>query len=137
MTLIARFGPGVRILQPVACLATDTVGKWMAIRGDRVNGKWRVERADPRDETKMPAVGVLVSKSTPTVGVMHMFGPLRDFYLGLNFGKSYFIGDNGVLSETLPTVLPGGYALVQKVGESMSSDLLWVAGDLGVIKRVG
>ena len=90
----------LRYLQDVACLTGDVIGNCVCIRGDRVNGKWRVQTADPEDVTKMPALGILISKSTPTVGVVQLFGPCESFS-GLTPGSSYFINGSSI-SLTMP-----------------------------------
>jgi len=121
-------------LQDVACLSGDVVGNTVCVRGDRVNGKWRVETADPRDVNKMPALGILISKSTPTVGVMRLFGPCESF-TGMTPGKSYFVNGSSI-ALTMPDPLPGGYAIVQRMGLAVASDRLWLPGDLTMYKKI-
>jgi hypothetical protein len=125
--------PGYR--QAVACLAADEVGKLMSIRDDRVNGKWRVQTSDPHVFSKMPAMGVLISKSTPTVGIMQMNGPC-DIFTGLNYMRSaYFVGINGNIATGPPAVGGGGFSFVQSIGKPVASDILWLSGNLHIIKR--
>lgn len=120
--------------RPVACLVTDTASDFTCIRGDRVNGKWRVEKADPENEAKMPAVGVLVSKSTPTVGIIQVTGPCG-LFSGLDFTKSaYHLGASGIQSG-LPVVGGGGYVMVQQIGKPVASDVLWLTNDTRMVKR--
>lgn len=118
----------------VACLSSDTVGDFVCIRGERVNGKWRVEKANPEDQTKMPSVGVLVSKSTPTVGIMQLVGPCT-LFTGLDFTKpAYHLWSSGIQSG-LPPIGPGGYVMVQQVGKPVSSDILWLSNDTRMVKQ--
>ena len=125
----------VKYTQDVACLSTDAVGKPMCIRGDRVNGKWRVEQANPTLDGKMPAIGILISKSTPTVGVIQLFGPVVDIFTGLDFTKpSYMVGETGI-QDTAPAPGGGGYAWVQHIGKPVASDVLLLLGDLSMLKR--
>lgn len=124
-----------RIYQDVACLSSDSVGDPMCIRGERVNGKWRVERADPTNEAKMPAIGILVSKSTPTVGVVQLFGPVMNIFTGLDLSAlSYMVGTSGI-QPTPPLPGPGGYVWVQHIGKPVASDILLLLGDLWMMKR--
>ena len=125
----------LRYRQPVACLAGDIVGSGVCVRGDRVNGKWRVQTADPFNGDKMPAIGILISKSTPTVGEMQLIGPC-DIFSGLIPGKPYFI--NGLTIDLeIPDPLVGGYAMVQNIGHAVASDILWLPGNLNMIRRRG
>jgi hypothetical protein len=120
--------------QDVACLASDSVGDWMCTRGDRVNGKWRVHKADPRDIDKMPAIGVLISKSTPTVGVMQIMGPCESF-TSLDYTKPLaWLGDSG-LQYMPPIANSGGYVMAQKLGKPMANNIFWITGSLEMIKR--
>ncbi|PNX51468.1 MAG: hypothetical protein BV456_03130 [Thermoplasmata archaeon M8B2D] len=121
--------------QDVACLSSDSIGDWMCIRGDRVNGKWRVQKADPRDIDKMPAVGVLISKATPTVGVIQLMGPC-ELFTSLDYTKPIaWLGDYG-LQYTPPIANHGGYVMAQKIGKPMANNIFWINGTLEMIKRI-
>jgi len=125
----------LRFTQDVACLSSDVVGSPMCVRGDRLNGKWRVETADPTEDSKMPAIGILISKSTPTVGVVQLFGPVIDIYTGLDLTvRSYMVGNAGI-TKVPPSPGGGGYAWVQHIGKPVASDILFLAGDLLMLKR--
>jgi hypothetical protein len=129
----------LRQYKEVACLSTDTVGDWVCKRGEVVNGKLRVQRTDPQDIGKMPAIGVLVSKVTPTVGVIQIYG-LCEIFTGLDIGRTvYFLGVDGRLSSIQPVIGPGGYSLVQFLGTPVASNVLQInnGGSLNLIKRVG
>jgi hypothetical protein len=87
----------------------------------------------------MPAIGVLVSKVTPTVGVIQMYG-LCEIFTGLDIVRTvYFLGVDGRLSSIQPVIGPGGYSLVQFLGTPVASDVLQInnGGSLNLIKRVG
>jgi hypothetical protein len=118
---------------PVACLATDVVGDSMCMRGNMTGDKWRVEHADPFDQTKTPAVGVLISKSTPTVGVMQRLGQVTGIYTGLDVTKPTFVGTDGKIVQTLPSATPGNLVRIQKFGFPIAPDVLWLTGELGPI----
>lgn len=112
----------------VACLITDVVGSPVTIRDEPINGKWRVQTADPSDISKMPAVGVLISKSTPTVGVAKVQGTC-DVFTGLTPGVNYMVGAGGTVIETVP----GGSYWGQHVGVAVSPTTLMLNGNSNMI----
>ena len=120
----------------VACLSTDAVGMPMCVRGDRIGDRWRVTQADPHDGSKMVAVGILLSKSTPTVGLMQLSGTITTLFTGLVPGKPLFVSPGG-LSQDAPSIGVGGYSIVQIVGVAVASDVVLL--DLGTmtVKRKG
>ena len=125
----------LRYTHEVACLSSDVVGDPVCIRDERINGKWRVEKADPYDNAKMPAIGILISKSTPTVGVVQMFGPVEGIFTGLDFTKpSYIVGPTGI-QLAAPPAGPGGFAWVQHLGKAVASDILFLFGTITMLKR--
>ena len=128
------FAPRV---QDVACLAADAVGDLICIRGNRINGKWRVQRADPYDLARMPAVGVLLSKTTPTVGVALLLGAAQLWGNLFHPGAVCFVGADGRPRHGPPPVGPGGWALVQAIGTAAAEDTLLLACGCGMIRRRG
>jgi hypothetical protein len=135
LTVALADGQYLRYLHDVTCLSTDSVGDPVCIRGDRVNGKWRTEKANPYDDTKMPAIGILISKSTPTVGVVQVFGPVEGIFTGLNYLKpSYIVGPAGI-QLTAPPTGPGGFAWVQHLGKAVASDILFLFGTITMLKK--
>jgi hypothetical protein len=129
----------IKRFQDVACLSGDAVGQLMCIRGDRINGKWRVQRADPQDVLKMPAIGILVSKSTPTVGVMQWIGPVEGVYTGLDVTKpAWWVGNGGTPSESHPLVGGvGNYAFAQQIGIPVAADVFLLNVSLNMFKKIG
>lgn len=124
----------LRFTQEVACLTGDQILDWVCIRDDKINGKWRVEKADIYDRTKMPAVGVLISKSTPTVGVIQTIGPCSAFG-GLDWTKTVaWLGASG-LQYIMPSTGPSGYSIVQRIGKPIASDIFWVTGTLELYEK--
>jgi hypothetical protein len=129
-------GTATGMTQEVACLPIDAVGDWMCVRGDRVNGKWRVERADPYAAAKMPAIGVLISKSTPTVGVLQLTGAVRGVWGALDWSKPLaWLGAIGI-QYTPPGVGSHAYVLAQPLGKAVAADVFWITGSLTLIKQV-
>jgi hypothetical protein len=122
--------------QDVACLSTDSVGDWLCTRGDRINEKWRVQKADPFDINKMPAIGVLISKTTPTVGTMQVIGPCKEIFSDLDCSKPVaWLGSTGI-QYSLPDVGNNEFVMIQRLGKAMAKDIFWVSGSLEMIKRV-
>lgn len=119
--------------QEVECTATDAVNDFVYIRADKVGDKWRVEQADPDDETKMPAVGVLVSKAG-TDGIIQIVGPCT-LFSGLDYTKpAYHLTSSGI-QVAPPTPGGSGYAMVQNLGKPVASDVLLLTNDTRMIKR--
>ncbi len=116
----------------VACLTTDIVGSPLSIREAPINGKWRVHTADPTDFAKMPAVGVLISKSTPTVGIAKILG-VCEVFVGLTPGTNYMIGSGGVLVEEVPAVSVTGSFWGQHLGVAVSGNILMLSGNVNMI----
>ncbi len=122
------YSSGLDGLVDVACLTADVVGSALAIREAPVNGKWRVHTADPSDFSKMPAVGILISKSTPTVGVAKILGTC-DIFTGLMPGVNYMVGAGGTLVETVPNGLFWG----QHLGIAVTTTMLVLHGNVNMI----
>lgn len=125
----------LRYIHDVACLNSDSVGNSLCIRGERINGKWRVQTADPCDTSKMPAIGVLISKSTPTVGKMQIMGPVLNIFTGLTPGKIYHVN---LPILTIAPPLPGGlgYSMAQMFGYAAASDILILTGNVLMTKLI-
>ena len=122
----------------VECVSTDEAGDLVYVRGDLdTEGRWRVERANCFDESKMPAVGIIVSKSSDTVGIMRRVGKI-DIFTGLDITKHYFVGQDGELQEGAPTAPSGSVAVAQRIGIPLDPDVLWLTGEIGMLfKLVG
>lgn len=118
----------------VGCLASDSVGNFVHIRAGIATGRWSVEQADPGDEAKMPAVGVLISKDTATTGVVQVWGPLQGLFTGLTPGQVYCLDYDGIKIGPPPTG-GGGYAMRQFVGVALNPDVLFLDLNLSMTKR--
>jgi hypothetical protein len=108
---------------PAYCFVTDLVGDFVYIMGDKVGGTYQVSKADIDDVSKMPSVGVIVSKSSASDAVVQVLGLIRGLYSGLTPQKRYFLGADSRPSATYtrPTT---GFRLVQVVGIAVASDEL-------------
>lgn len=140
MVAVARFGFGSSAeTVPVACLTTDAVGDIVAMRDTAtLTGRWRVQRADPLDSDKMPGVGVLLRKLTPTTGIMQRAGSVRGVYAGLAFAPTYWVGTDGRPTGSMPTPALGDAVILQRFGIPVADDVLFLTGEIGPItKRLG
>ena len=117
----------------VACLTSDTIGSPVSIREAPINGKWRVHTADPTNFVKMPAVGILISKSTPTVGVARVLGTC-DAFSGLTPGVNYMVGAGGTLVAAIPGTSATGSYWGQHLGIAVSADTLMLNGNVNMIE---
>lgn len=112
----------------VDCLAGDDVGNCVYIRGDKNQEKWKVETADPTVDAKMPAIGVLISKSSSTVGVIQLFGAC-DLFTDMTPGQVILVGQNGTLLDEVPSITAGQYFWAQQIGVAVASDILLLSGN--------
>ena len=137
MSLIGKFGASpARSDVNVACLSTDNVSEVMYIRDvPTVTGRWRVSKAQPIDPLMMPGVGVLISKTTPTAGIVRLTGDVEGIFSGLDVSKKYFVGDDGALVNPAPEPLPLSSVLVQRIGFPVASDILRLTGEQWMVMR--
>lgn len=139
MSLPVRFGRTDTEDVQVACLSTDAVGDPVCMRDEMtVSGRWRVEKADCLYRDKMPAVGILISKSTPTTGVMRRVGPVEGIFSGFDVKEKTFIGKGGGVVQPPPIPDPGETVRMQRFGLVVSNDILWLTGEVAeIFTRIG
>jgi hypothetical protein len=65
-----------------------------------VAGESEVRLCDPRDRSRMPAVGAVVAKLSETIAVVQVDGEI-DGYVGLSSGRTHFVGADGRPAEVL------------------------------------
>jgi len=118
----------------VNCLATDVVGQAMHITGDMVSGAYQVAVVDITDFTKLPAVGLLVLKSSPTAGIVLVSGIV--VRAGLLPGRLYFAGPDGFPTVNRPTAGSAAGAFVQVLGKALSSTKLLLSVSPNLTKVV-
>lgn len=104
---------------PANCQGTDQVGDMVYVSGDSIGGIIQVSKVDITDYSKMPGVGVIVSKSSSTQCVILRYGILS--VLGLIPGKTYFVDFNGAPTATRPVATGGQKVFVQVLGVAMDS----------------
>lgn len=136
MVAVARFGFGSGAeTVPVACLSTDAVGDVVALRDTAtITGRWRVQRADPFDATKMPGIGILLRKITPTTGIMQRVGSVRGIYSGFVPPRFVWVGVDGRPTQTIPAPV-GGPVIIQRMGMPVESGVLFLTGEIGQLTQ--
>ena len=120
------------------CLVTDIVGKCVYITGPDVAGVYQVSTAEPRDgATKMPAVGIIIEKSSATDCLVQVTGEMKGVVSGFSAGRPLFVAVDGSLTHVIPTALAGQYAYIQSMGVALTGNSLLVDPDISIIKRIG
>ena len=121
-----------------ACLSTDQVGHCVYIRaGVDVEGNYRVGKANPALESKMPAVGVIIEKLDATTCRVKRFGELTGFS-GLLPGKMLFLREDGTLGQApVPTPGLGEYVFIQRMGTAYGEEDIYLDPNFHLVKRVG
>lgn len=114
-------------LRSANCLAGDAVENAVYITGDKIGGLLQVSKVDIDDGAKMPAVGLIVSKSDPTTCKIRVGGKLQLSASSLASGNLVFVSATGT-PETLPPVRPSsGTRLIQHLGKALAADLLEIS----------
>lgn len=120
------------------CLSSDAVGNCVRITGPQIGDYYQVETVDVHNgETKMPAVGVVVEKLSPTLCKVQVTGLMKGVASGLTPGQVLFISSTGTLTHGVATPLAGQKAYIQSMGIAFSSDVVLVVPDFSIKKRVG
>jgi len=111
------------LTQDANCTASDNAGDLIYITGPDIGGKPQVARADATANSKMPVVGMIVSKSSATECVIRSLGE-TSLLSGLTPGKYYFVTATGGVALTPPAGPGTRYA--QTVGVALSTNKFWV-----------
>lgn len=135
--LTASTATGGQVFE-AACAATDTVGTFVRISGDEVDGLTSVTAVDITDSDKMPCVGVVVYKHSSTRCRVARDGRVSftDLANPLIPGKRYFVGYDGRPTRTPPSLYasPTGYAMLQCIGVAASSSSLEFRPDTFIVR---
>jgi len=119
------------------CLVTDSVGDCVYVTGDKIGNLYQVAQADPADQSKMPSLGIIMSKTSATECKVQFIGESNGLYIGLTPGGTLFVGSDGRLSHTPPVPDPGGYAFIQAMGSAISSETVILLPSFALTKRIG
>lgn len=108
------------------CPSSLIVGDVVYISGDKSGSFFTVDKVDITTTTKMPAIGVIITKPTSTTATVMALGKIVGLYTGLTPNANLFPDSSGRLTET-PVVSPStGIRLVQHVARALSSDTLLI-----------
>jgi len=134
-------GRGLQIFTPqkfnANCLSGDTVGKAVYVTGPKVGERYQVTTADPSDSTKMPSVGVIIEKSSPTECVVQALGEMVGIVTGLTPGRLVMIESDGSIGHTLPVPGVGATARIQYIGTALSGDAVFLCPNFLISVRRG
>lgn len=119
------------------CLSAAAVGDVVYASGPAVDGVYQVQKADPRDEAKMPAIGVIIAKQSATRCWVQHVGEMRGVYTGLSTNDTLFVGSTGGLESVPPPPLVSGYSFVQAMGTVVGADTVLLTTTSHMVKRVG
>jgi hypothetical protein len=122
------------------CLAGDAVGACVYVTGASMGGIMQVATCDPSDETKMPAVGIIVSKPAATSATVQRLA-VADISASaavLTPGSRAWVGFTGlpVSVPPLPGASPSGYVMLQTVGVATGAAALEVKISADMLKSL-
>ena len=106
------------------CLVTDLIGDCVHVRGDSdLQGNYLVERADPTNPTKMPAVGIILEKTAADTCWILSLDEMD--VSGLTPSRPLFVGLDGRPTHTTPD----WPATRQNIGIALSSTKAFLSFD--------
>lgn len=109
------------------CLASDVAGDCVTFTADRVGALYQVTKADPRNISQGPSIGIIRSKEGPTVCIVQLLGVIDGLYTGLTIQVPLWVGTDGKLTQDVSSVvpLPAGRVFVQQMAVAMASDVIF------------
>ena len=119
-----------------ACQPSDVIGNCVYIAGPVSGGLYTVATADPTNASKMPVVGVIMTKSSSTICRVQWLGEIDAIYTGMTIRKPLFVGLTRRLEEAPPTPPISGYAFAQSMGTVLDSGKLLLIPNFHMVKRV-
>lgn len=134
MGLIARFGSRTADVRAADCSSAEAVGDFVCISGPPIVNRDQVRKADPADYDRLPAVGVIISKSSPTTCLVQWLGETPAIFSGLSAGEVYFLGADSRLANVPP--LPTSRDMfVQIVAVALSTDRAYIRPESNLTLR--
>jgi hypothetical protein len=116
-----------------ACPSGLATKDFVYITGPSIGGVYQVAKADITDYSKLPAVGVVIDKPTPTTCKIQWQGEVTIFS-GLIPHKIYFLDTLGQASDIPPT--PTTNLFIQVLGTALDTNVLLISPQLRVTKRI-
>lgn len=115
------------------CPASIAVDDLVYITGPSVSGLFQVDKVDPTNRAKMPAIGIVTDKITPIKCVVVTIGEVVPGF-SLVAGQRYFVGSDGKPSDSMPTPV-GTEMAKQIVGYALDTNKLLMLPNLDPIFR--
>ena len=135
MSLNASFGYSRGEVRRAECTVAESVGDFVCIVDDPPNGYALVGKADPANYDRLPAVGVVIGKSTPTECLVQWIGETPNIFSGLASGEVYFLGDDSKPVD-VPPVPVGVPMFAQSVAVATAPTRLYVKPSGNLTKRI-
>jgi hypothetical protein len=117
------------------CLASDNAGDAVYVTGDRVGTRYQVTKVDISDVTKMPAIGVILEKTSSTECVVVTSGEVEGVYTGLTAGGLLFLDAAGTIAQSPPVPAPLQTLFLQSMGIALDSSVILLAVDFRIVRR--
>jgi len=120
------------------CLAGDAVGACVYITGPTVAGVVQVATADPSDDSKMPAVGIITAKASATSCTVQRaaIADLTGSAVALTAGDQAWVGLSGLVVGVPPlaSASGSGYVVLQPIGVATDAQGVEVSVGLPVLR---
>jgi len=134
MAIVVRFGrPGAVRLSK--CTIDESIGDFVYLFSSEA-GYDIVRKANPLFINRVPAVGVVISKSSDEVCNVLWDGESPPIFFDLIPGKPYFLDYNGLPTRT-PVAPPGSSFLhVQALGIATATNKMYIKPHTQMTKRI-
>jgi hypothetical protein len=136
MTIVVRFGKKSQDITQAICSPAEQVGSWVYKNGE-VDGLDWVRMADPLMKSKVPAIGVIIEKSTDTLCKVQWAGETPESFSGLTPGAVYFLGADALLSNSPPQPNAGSFVYLQPLATAVSDKKVRIAPVIALTKLIG
>jgi hypothetical protein len=136
MALTARFGFRAADVRVADCTSAEAIGDFVRVSGTQVSNRDQVRKADPSSYAKLPAVGVVISKPTPTTCLVQWMGETPEIFSGLAAGSLYFLGADSRIADNPPAPV-GRDMFIQAVAVALSDKKAYIRPTNNVYRRVG
>lgn len=105
------------------CEVSDEVGDCVYVRAASVSGRMQVAKADPRDLSKMPVVGVIERRGVGTRATVRLMG-VATLESDISAPSRVWVGLDGKFANSISglTALPGERVVIQEVGTVIDDD---------------
>lgn len=109
------------------CQASDAVGDAVYVAGPASGTRFTVSKVDIDDAGKMPAIGVIIQKSSDTECVVQFQGIVRNIYEAMIPQKPLFIGTDSRPSYNIPPRPLSGRRFVQHIAHALSETTVLIS----------